>query len=195
MSIKTKCGECGKTLTAQDSAAGKRAKCPQCGAVVQIPSVVDAVDAEDASEPAEEEEDWGVPAPPPRRGAASSSGGASAGGTDARKPCPACGEMIVATAAKCRFCGEIFDASLKRQEAKKNKKESRSYSSGDDDMTPVDWVLAILCPGIGCILGIVRVCTGKGSGGKMIGVSVGAMIFWQVIRVALETATKQGNGF
>ncbi len=31
-----------------------------------------------------------------------------------RRPCPMCGEMIVATAAKCRYCGEIFDPTLKK---------------------------------------------------------------------------------
>jgi hypothetical protein len=30
-----------------------------------------------------------------------------------RRPCPACGEAIVATARKCRFCGEIFDPALR----------------------------------------------------------------------------------
>src|SRR5688572_6415637 len=30
-----------------------------------------------------------------------------------RRPCPACGEAIVATAQKCRFCGEIFDPALR----------------------------------------------------------------------------------
>ena len=30
-----------------------------------------------------------------------------------RRPCPHCGEMIIATAAKCRFCGAIFDPGLR----------------------------------------------------------------------------------
>jgi hypothetical protein len=34
-------------------------------------------------------------------------------GTEARKPCPVCGEMIVATASKCRFCGEILDKTMR----------------------------------------------------------------------------------
>ncbi|MBI5760669.1 MAG: DUF4190 domain-containing protein [Planctomycetales bacterium] len=29
--------------------------------------------------------------------------------TEARKPCPMCGEMIVASAIICRFCGETVD--------------------------------------------------------------------------------------
>jgi hypothetical protein len=31
----------------------------------------------------------------------------------ARRACPACGEKIVATAAKCRFCGTLFDPRLR----------------------------------------------------------------------------------
>src|SRR5262245_35304317 len=30
-----------------------------------------------------------------------------------RKPCPMCGEMIAASAVKCRFCGHYLDPSLK----------------------------------------------------------------------------------
>ncbi|HKB42381.1 MAG TPA: hypothetical protein VKD72_38500 [Gemmataceae bacterium] len=42
----------------------------------------------------------------------------SPGGEDeARRPCPMCGEMIIASAVKCRFCGEIFDPTLRRRSA------------------------------------------------------------------------------
>jgi hypothetical protein len=40
--------------------------------------------------------------------------------TEPRRPCPACGEMILLTAAKCRFCGEVFDAVLKKSKGKKS---------------------------------------------------------------------------
>jgi len=53
------------------------------------------------------------PAPPvnPRPSAVSAPPGADSPTVD-RRPCPICGEMIPATAAKCRFCGEIFDSTL-----------------------------------------------------------------------------------
>ncbi len=38
MSIAVTCAACGKSLNAPDSAAGKRAKCPQCSAVLLVPA-------------------------------------------------------------------------------------------------------------------------------------------------------------
>ena len=32
---------------------------------------------------------------------------------ESRRPCPQCGEMIVAGAAKCRFCNAVFDPRLR----------------------------------------------------------------------------------
>jgi len=37
MPITTTCGGCGKVIEAPESAAGRKARCPQCGAVVVIP--------------------------------------------------------------------------------------------------------------------------------------------------------------
>jgi DNA-directed RNA polymerase subunit M/transcription elongation factor TFIIS len=108
MPITTECPECGKRLKAPDSAAGRKAKCPQCGAAVPIPEAV--YDAEEVFDPEESYDDedgdsYGLGAapvaPPPRR-------------AEDRRPCPVCGEMIKATAVKCRYCGEVFDATLRR---------------------------------------------------------------------------------
>lgn len=43
MPITTNCPGCGKTIAAPDSAAGRKAHCPHCGAVVDIPAVGTAV--------------------------------------------------------------------------------------------------------------------------------------------------------
>ena len=37
----------------------------------------------------------------------------TAGAPQERKPCPMCGELIAATARKCRFCGHYLDPSLR----------------------------------------------------------------------------------
>jgi len=102
MSISVKCTDCGKALKAPDSLAGKKAKCPDCGATVPIPNA--AVAAEEIyDEPAtfDDESD------------------SSAADGDARKPCPMCGEMIAAAAAKCRFCGEVFDSRVSKSGRRK----------------------------------------------------------------------------
>jgi len=56
---------------------------------------------------------------------------ASDAGQFDRKPCPHCGEMIIKAAAKCRFCGEVFDPTLKR---KSGSKRRRSFDDDDDDV-------------------------------------------------------------
>jgi predicted RNA-binding Zn-ribbon protein involved in translation (DUF1610 family) len=122
MPINMTCPSCGKTLAAPDSAAGKRAKCPSCNQIMIVPT------------PAQPLADFGAlpaqPPPPPPGSQSSAAGGESwlddlggasptpsaavAGpGGEARRPCPECGEMIIAGAAKCRFCGAVFDPRLR----------------------------------------------------------------------------------
>ncbi len=177
MSIEVSCQSCGKVLRAKDSAAGKTAKCPQCGSAVQIPEAV--YDAE--------EEDWGDSGDYEADDAygfdMDEVDGAPADTDANRKPCPMCGEMIVVNAAKCRFCGEVFDAKLK-----KKKQARKGASDADADMSTGDWVVAILCSGIGCIAGIVWMIQGKPKGGKMLGVSLLAALFWNIVRFAIEVA-------
>jgi hypothetical protein len=96
-------------FNAPDSAGGKRAKCPTCGGVIQIPSpapVAEAVAAapEPAARFADDEFDVEPPASLPADPAATPSGD--------RKRCPMCGEMIATSAIKCRFCGEVLDKSM-----------------------------------------------------------------------------------
>jgi hypothetical protein len=107
---------------------------------------------------------------------------------ETRKPCPMCGEMIVRDAAKCRYCGEIFDPELKKRE-KKKAKSSKFSGSDDEDLTTGDWVVAVLCSGIGCIVGIVWMIQGKPKGAKMLGVSLLMQVVWTVIRIAIEAAS------
>ena len=173
MAIHVTCDACGKTLKTKDALAGRRAKCPACGEVIQIPDA-EAAEFEDVYDAEEtpfgdlgEPDDWGE-----TTDEESLSG---------RKPCPMCGEMIKENAAKCRYCGEIFDPELKKR-AKKDKTDV------DADMTTGDWVIAILCSGIGCIAGIIWMIQGKPKGKKMFFVSLGVQLFWGAVRVAIEVA-------
>jgi len=110
MSIKVSCPSCGKTLAAPDSAAGKRAKCPGCGELFTVPAAIQEAESLSVAPAAAtgEPASYGLAEPIP---AATSAAPAVAG--EQRRPCPECGEMIVASAAKCRFCGAIFDPALK----------------------------------------------------------------------------------
>jgi len=97
--IKVTCGGCGVTLTTPDASAGKRAKCPKCGGAIPIPE-------------APQEEIYEVESslfgglPEPKMASSSAI-------KDERRPCRSCGEMILVDAVKCRYCGEVFDKSLK----------------------------------------------------------------------------------
>jgi predicted RNA-binding Zn-ribbon protein involved in translation (DUF1610 family) len=118
MLINMTCPSCGKPLTAPDSAVGKRAKCPGCAQVMIVPDAV--FDAELVGDR------YGQPSFP-SLGAIGSAAHADpwlgdtatpdAPPTDAdgeaRRPCPECGEMIIAGAAKCRFCNAVFDPRLR----------------------------------------------------------------------------------
>jgi hypothetical protein len=184
--IEVKCGKCGKGLKAPDSMAGKKAKCPGCGSIVVVPQPMEEIlDAEiieptpaptaDLGSLLDDELAYRVaePDPVPTQSVA-----------EDRRPCPACGEMIVSSAAVCRFCGEIFDPALK----KKAKKKKGSSGGDDDELTTGEIVLAILCGGIGCILGIIWVIQGKSKGWKMVGISILAGIVWRIIGVVIELA-------
>ncbi len=59
--------------------------------------------------------------------------GANAGSeTEARRPCPMCGETILAAAVKCRYCGEVFDAVLKKGKGRKSGKRSSRRGGGSN---------------------------------------------------------------
>jgi len=97
MAIEVTCPSCGKTLNAKDSAVGKQANCPDCGSMISIPEpVYDAVEETPATG---QFESGGEPQPP----------------TDDRErsPCSMCGKMIISGVAKCRFCGEYLDSTVR----------------------------------------------------------------------------------
>jgi hypothetical protein len=188
MAISFSCGQCGKRLKAPDSAAGKTSKCPGCGAPVtcpepvyeaepvepQKPDVPEILDDVDPYRDLDDGTPYQVEEPP-----------LPAQAPERRRPCPMCGEMILATAAKCRFCGEVFDETLKKATKKKRKKGRRSYDAEDENLSAWDWVLAILCLNIGCIVAIVYMVQGKPKGTKMLGVVLLAYVVFFVIGMVI----------
>lgn len=57
-----------------------------------------------------------------------------------------------------------------------------------DALTAVDWIVIVLCSGVGCIIGIFRLIQGKRSGVAMLGFSVLFMFLWAFVRVLLTMA-------
>lgn len=201
MPLKLKCPKCGKSLTAPDSLMGKSAPCPGCGTTINVsapppapvpssepilepePVPTQGVDSDSgeipfADEPVRPRMPMAPPAPPPVPAPG------TAGDNQPRRPCPRCGEMIPIRAMKCRFCGAIFDPNLQKIEYAK----SKSADPADDDLTGGEWVLAILCSTIGCIMGIVWMLQGKPKGKKMFLVSLIASFVWGVIRFMAQTS-------
>jgi predicted RNA-binding Zn-ribbon protein involved in translation (DUF1610 family) len=117
MPINMSCPSCAKVLAAPDSAVGKRAKCPACGQIMIVPDAVRDTElvgdhggqhsfpSSSASGPAGQAGPW--------LGDTPATGAEPTVPGDARRPCPECGEMIIASAAKCRFCSAIFDPRLR----------------------------------------------------------------------------------
>jgi predicted RNA-binding Zn-ribbon protein involved in translation (DUF1610 family) len=160
MSITFYCTHCNKMLRAPDAAAGKSSPCPGCGAIATCPEPVyeaEVVLVTPKREPREtssskksppikppavnpyvdldDDKPYALVDPPP----------AADDAPESRRPCPMCGEMILTTAAKCRYCGEVFDAVLRRGEGKKPKKStSRTVASDGRDV-----VMGFICFAIG----------------------------------------------
>jgi ribosomal protein L40E len=147
---------------------------------VRIPAeqIYDAEEVADDGAPGEPEDEYGFQS-------TSEDEGYSGPAEPDRRPCPMCGEMIPVAAVKCRFCGDVFDETLKRKKKRKSK-----WAAEDESLTPGDWVFCILCGGIACIVGIVYAIQGKPKGLKMVGVSLLAQLFWGAIRAILEVAMK-----
>jgi predicted RNA-binding Zn-ribbon protein involved in translation (DUF1610 family) len=116
MPITFQCPQCRKKLKAPDKAVGKSSKCPGCGRTVICPEpVFDAEVVEMTMIPEkppglnpyddlDDDKPYAMVNPPAAQESA----------IESRRPCPLCGEMILMSAVKCRFCGEVFDPTLKR---------------------------------------------------------------------------------
>jgi hypothetical protein len=161
-------------MQAAEEHAGQQVRCPGCQGIVRVPEAGRGA----RSQPFQESES----APRPR---AAGLGGGEGTGDEPRRPCPMCGEMILASAVKCRFCGEVFDPALRRAEERKR----RGSGPSDENLSAGEIIFAILCNGIACIIGIIWMIQGKPKGTKMF---ILAMII-TVIGLVLQLALRGGR--
>ncbi len=184
MPISFECPQCGKKLRAPDQSVGKSSKCPGCGAIVTCPEPIydaEVIDVSEAlpSDILDNDKPYSLVDPQP----------SAASSDEDRRPCPMCGEMILKAAAKCRYCGEVFDPGLKKAKGTK----SRKYDSESEYLTGGEMTIAVLpmCAGIGCIVGIVYMIQGRPKGLKMFGLSLVMAILWSFVRIMLQSAIQQ----
>jgi predicted RNA-binding Zn-ribbon protein involved in translation (DUF1610 family) len=131
MPISVACSTCGSKIKAPDSAAGKEAKCPKCGASLVVPLTgTSTADSEHVAAPL-----TNVAPPPPAVVQSRPPVAAIQEVLPSRqavdyKDCPFCGEEVLTTALKCKHCGETLDPALRTAEEARRLAEHSSRSGG-----------------------------------------------------------------
>ncbi len=154
MKITFPCTRCGRSLKARENAVGRTRKCPVCATRVTCPEPVSAAQLVDAdvvsTAPAADGPRVNPYANLEDSGAYDVVGAGTGADSpvEARRPCPMCGETILASAVKCRFCGEVLDPALK-----KGKRSRRRFSRRGSDSHPA----AARDVGLGILLAVLGI--------------------------------------
>jgi uncharacterized RDD family membrane protein YckC/phage FluMu protein Com len=122
MPIVFQCSGCNRQLRAKEEAAGRKARCPQCGTITEIPSPSPARHAWD-------DDDEG----PPEYGLAGAPKPAAAPAPPlptATRPCPYCGEPIPAGASECEYCGEALEPPVGAPRPRRRRRRRRREPAG-----------------------------------------------------------------
>lgn len=93
--------------------------------------------------------------------------------SEPQKPCPICGETILASAAKCRYCGEVLDPKLKKGKSKKSRKSSSGgrgliVSVGAGGSANIGLGLLLIVAGLGLTAFSYASAASKGGGNYFI---------------------------
>jgi predicted RNA-binding Zn-ribbon protein involved in translation (DUF1610 family) len=124
MPIEVECRACGTKMQAGDAAAGKRLTCSDCGTEITVPALESASDLFETS-PSDVFE--ASPSGVSEHSSEKTLHADIESDDRERRPCPNCAELIIPTAATCRFCG----FTLKNQK-KGKKRRPKSGSNGAD---------------------------------------------------------------
>ena len=174
MPIALFCPHCNTTLSVPDQYAGRRGRCRRCRESVKVPQSSDPAalaivqEAIADADPVTEAEEAEI----------------AAGPDDRRRPCPACGELILVTAVKCRYCRELFDPSLRGALAGHGIADDPGWNSIRSGIMKIYYAVALMVVTV-ILLGVVGgVLGGMGSlGGReeinpilMIGILIGGLL-------------------
>lgn len=174
MPIDFPCPACGKTARAPDDLAGQAVRCTACRAVIHVPApgVLEAEEVVVASP---------VAAPPSPAPPATQPQSAA---DVARQPCPLCGEAIALTARKCRFCGAVLDPTLRQQAGEEEKIEDGAEMGG------ADYVVAMLCPVIGCFVSLAWLINGRPAATRMAGLTLLSGVLWTALSAFMSANSR-----
>lgn len=168
--------ECGARVKMPSSVAGRNVRCPKCSGVLSVPESAAASNAPATSAL----KSFTLPPTKPAPVA-----------QPATKPCLYCGEAILASAKKCKHCGEFLDegetshtaapASSRRGAAAA--KEVAQTSSADPN--PAEYFAAIVLAPIGLIIGAVWAGMKLPKAKKMLQVAAAMSVIDAVVAVLL----------
>ncbi|HLX62914.1 MAG TPA: RING finger protein [Planctomycetota bacterium] len=91
-------------------------------------------------------------------------------------PCKYCGEPILKTARKCRFCNEYQNAVDRL-----NQQKARKGAGNDETLSVLEIVFGLLCGLIPLIVGIVWMTQGKPKGWKLVLLSLISIVVNNII--------------
>lgn len=142
--IPVECPKCKSRLQAPDEAAGRTAKCKKCGSPITIPNAAPV-----AEKP---KPNTLIAATPPKTITAKPVTNAvleprySPPSLPQTANCPFCGEDVLATAKKCKHCGEILDVAMRSadearrlaEHSSKNRAPAASSSSSSSTVVVIN---------------------------------------------------------